>query len=594
MTASVWKLREFDRDRVRGLADSAAIPPLVAQLLIQRGIGDAAAARAFLNPRRDGLIDPERLPGAVEAADRLVRAVRDGRKIVIYGDYDVDGVCGTSILWEALRLAGARAIDYYIPHRVDEGYGLNGEALRRIKYEMHADVVVTVDCGVSACAEALLARELGLELIITDHHTPGPTWPEADVVVHPRAPGSEYGFPDLCGAAVAFKVAWQVCKGFGDGQRASPHLREFLVRAINYVALATIADVVPLEGENRIFVRHGLAGIARAPSVGLHALLEISNALGKNKLNTGTIGFGIAPRINAAGRMERAMMAVELLTTTDEAHARALAAQLDECNARRQDLERHIARAAHAQVDETGGLGERGAIVVASADWHAGVIGIVASRLAEAYHRPAIVIALGDGIGQGSGRSVPGFDLHAALSACSEGLLSFGGHKAAAGLKLHATDFDAFAARFDAHCRVALSPDMRQRILWIDAEAPLSMWSVALVTQVEMLEPYGMGNPRPIFVSQPVTVVGEIRAVGRDGSHAQVRLKQGDATVKAVAWGQYKRLEALNRDAPLAAAYYPQINEWNGRREVQLELKELQPIAAEAAAPSVVAGSVVG
>src|SRR5262249_29438259 len=277
-----------------------------------------------LEVRRDGLHGPELLPGVVEAADRLSRAIRQDRKIVIYGDYDVDGVCGTSLLWDCLRLAGAQHIEYYTPHRIDEGYGVNAEALKRLKIERGAEVIITVDCGVSACVEAQLARELGLELIITDHHTPGTEWPEADVVVHPRAPGSEYPFQDLCGAGVAFKVAWQLCKSFGDGKRASPHLRDFLVNAMNSVALATVADVVPLEGENRIFVKHGLIGLAKEPSIGLCALMMVSGCAGKNKLSTGTIGFGLAPRINAAGRMERAMLAVELLITHDHLRAKEL------------------------------------------------------------------------------------------------------------------------------------------------------------------------------------------------------------------------------------------------------------------------------
>ena len=247
-----------------------------------------------------------------------MHAIRDSKKIVIYGDYDVDGVCGTSILWTCLRLAGAKDVGYYIPHRVDEGYGVNSDALRRIASEMKADVVVTVDCGISAVAEAKLARELGIELIITDHHTPGTVLPEAAVLVHPRLGQSPYPFPDLCGAAVAFKVAWQVCKGFGDGKKASPHLRDFLVRSIGLVALATIADMVPLTGENRVFVRHGLAGIEADPTEGLHALYGRRGRPWKEEADLRRrLVSVLAPRINAAGRMERAMQAVEMLTTED-------------------------------------------------------------------------------------------------------------------------------------------------------------------------------------------------------------------------------------------------------------------------------------
>ena len=269
-----WRLKPFDSDRIASLSRAAGISPLTAQLLINRGIDEPGLAVAFLAAKLTQLNDPESLPGVVEAAERIVRAIREDRPIIIYGDYDVDGVCGTSVLWACLHLAGARQVIYYIPHRVEEGYGVNGEALRRLAEEHSKPLVVTVDCGISAVAEARLARALGLELIVTDHHTIGAELPAADVLVHPRLPGSTYPCGDLCGAGVAFKLAWQICKTFGDGKRASPHLRDYLVRALGLVAMATVADVVPLQGENRILVRHGLAGIVAEPTVGLRALDE--------------------------------------------------------------------------------------------------------------------------------------------------------------------------------------------------------------------------------------------------------------------------------------------------------------------------------
>jgi single-stranded-DNA-specific exonuclease len=582
MVPHEWALRPFDESTVRTLAAAARLHPLIAQLLVNRGISGAEAARAFLDVRRDGLIDPEALPGAAEAADRLARAIRADRKIVIYGDYDVDGVCGTSLLWACLKLAGARHVETYIPHRVDEGYGVNAEALRTLVAERGAEVVVTVDCGVSACREARLARELGVELIITDHHTPGPDWPEAAVVVHPRA-GGGYPFPELCGAGVAFKVAWQLCKTFGDGKRASPHLRDYLVRAMNLVALATVADVVPLESENRIFVRHGLAGLAREPSVGLRALMEVSGCLGKTELTTGIIGFGLAPRINAAGRLERAMAAVELLTTEDPQRAAELARGLDACNTRRQELERGIVAEAHRLIEAAGGSSERGAIVLGKAGWHPGVIGIVASRLVDAYHRPAIVVALGDGTAQGSGRSVPGFDLYAALAACADGLSSFGGHRAAAGLKLPPDGFAAFAERFDAYCRSSLTAEQRRKLLLIDAEVRLGLLNTRLVEQIDALEPYGIGNPRPVLMAEPVRVVGAPRPCGDAKQHLQVRFEQGGVTLQGIGWNMASRFASLRQGEACAIAFQPTINEWNGRRSVQLELRDIRVLDAPAA-----------
>ncbi len=571
-----WRLRPHDRARIEALGHAAGVPPLVAQLLLNRGITEAAEAREFLESRQKNLHDPETLPGVVEAAERIVAAIRAGRKIVVYGDYDVDGVCGTSILWACLKLAGAKDAEYYIPHRVDEGYGVNAEALRMLATERGVKLIVTVDCGISAVREAELARELGVELIVTDHHTIGPELPGADVVVHPRRPGGSYPFGDLCGCGVAFKLAWQVCKTFGDGKKASPHLREFLVRALHLVALATVADMVPMAGENRIFVRHGLLGLFQSPSAGLKALLGVSGLLDKRALNTGHVGFNLAPRINAAGRMSRAMQAVEMLTTEDESLAQSLAAELDRCNGERQTLERTTVDEAHQMIAAAGGSADRGALVVGREGWHPGVIGIVAGRLAETYHRPAVVIALAGDSGQGSCRSIAGFDLYAALHACSEGLTSFGGHKAAAGLRLPAAALAAFAERFDRHCRGALTTEQLTKDLLIDAEVRLGDLTVKVVDAIDGLEPYGIGNPKPVLMAEGVRVVGEPRLVGDRKNHVQFKFAQGNVTLRAIAWNFSERAKTMPAGTLGSVAFTPSINEWNGRREVQLEVKDFQ------------------
>ncbi|WP_435016277.1 single-stranded-DNA-specific exonuclease RecJ [Tundrisphaera sp. TA3] len=576
-----WRLRPFDADRVASLSREASIPPLIAQLLLNRGVADGAGAASFFDTRLVGLHDPESLPGVVEAADAIVKAVRDRRRIVIYGDYDVDGVCGTSILWDCLRLAGSHDVRYYIPHRVEEGYGINADALRKIAEMSPGALVVTVDCGISAVAETRLARELGLGLIITDHHTIGPALPEPDVLVHPRLPGGSYPFGELCGCAVAFKLAWQICKGFGDGKKASPHLRDFLIRSIGLVAMATVADVMPVHGENRILIHHGLSGLAKTASEGLKALMEISGVVGKKALTTSTIGFGLAPRINAAGRLERAMHAVEMLTTDDADRARELAVALDECNARRQQVERAIVEEAHAIIDAQGGLNGRGAIVLGRPTWHPGVIGIVASRLAEAYHRPAIIVALGPEMGQGSARSVSGFNLYDAIHACSERLTGFGGHSAAAGIKLPIAHFEAFAEQFEAHCRQALSAEQLQKTLNIDAEVPLGTLTLKVVESIEALEPHGIGNPRPLLVANNVKVIGEPRTMGERQDHVRIRIAQGNTTLGAIGWRMAERAKVLRNGTPCAIAFHPSVNEWNGRREVQLELKDFRVDGAE-------------
>jgi single-stranded-DNA-specific exonuclease len=573
--AARWQLKPFDTGRIQALSRSAGVSPLVAQLLINRGIDEPGRALAFLQAKLSSLNDPETMPGVVAAAERIVRAIRDDRPIVIYGDYDVDGVCGTSVLWACLRLAGAGLVQYYIPHRVEEGYGVNAEALRRLAETHPGAVIVTVDCGISAVAEAVLARDLGLELIVTDHHTIGADLPAAAVLVHPRLPGSEYPFGDLCGAGVAFKLAWQICKSFGDGKKASPHLRDFLVRALGLVALATVADVVPLHDENRILVRHGLAGIVASPMEGLRALMKISGCLERSRLTTGMVGFSLAPRINAAGRLEQARRAVELLTTEDPALAGAIAEELDLVNSRRQELERQIIHEAQEMIHAEGGLKDRGAIVLGRKGWHPGVIGIVAGRLVDFYHRPAVVVAFGDELAQGSARSVPGFDVYEAIRDCSEGLIGFGGHAAAAGLKMSESHFPTFARRFEERCRTSLTPEQLQKTMIVDAEVLLSMLTLHVVEEVEQLEPYGVGNPRPLLLASQVRVVGEPRPVGEQKNHLQLRLVQGNTQLKAIGWSMADKAKDLKPDSSCSIVFHPSINEWNGRRDVQLELRDL-------------------
>jgi single-stranded-DNA-specific exonuclease len=569
-----WRIKPHEPDRILDLSRRARISPLVAQLLINRGIDDPDRALAFLAAKLGTLHDPELLPGAVGAANRIVQAIRDCRKIVIYGDYDVDGVCGTSVLWACLRLAGGRDVEYYIPHRVEEGYGVNAEALRRIATQHPSALIVTVDCGISAVAEASLASELGIELVITDHHTIGHCLPAAAEIVHPRLAGSRYPNADLCGAAVAFKLAWQVCKSFGDGKRASPQLRDFLVRSLGLVALATVADMVPLSDENRILVRHGLAGIVAEPSPGLRALMEVSGCHDKKRLSTGSVGFGLAPRINAAGRLEQAMIAVEMLTTADLERAREIAVQLDLCNARRQELERKILDEARAMIDAEGGVGDRRAIVLARRDWHAGVIGIVAGRLAENYHRPAIVISLDGKVAQGSARSIAGFDLYQAVAQCAEGLLSFGGHAAAAGLKLTEDGLPAFKTEFENRCRQMLTSAQLERVVAIDAEVPLGVLSLSVVEEIERLEPHGIGNPRPLLAATDLAVVGQPRAVGETKRHLQLSLQQGGISLKAIAWNLAEKGRDLVPGTRCSVVFQPSVNEWNQRREVQLEIRD--------------------
>ena len=421
-----WTFHHHDEAGIRRLGGQLKISPLLAQVLIARGFSETAAARRFLDAKLGDLHDPSELPGINAAADLIIKAIHDKRRITIYGDYDVDGVTGTSILWHCLQLSNA-TVDYYIPCRMTEGYGLNTTALQTLHDEDPKRLVVSVDCGIASVEEAAMAKSIGLDLIITDHHHIGSQLPDALVLVHPRLPGSAYPFGDLCGAGVAFKLAWAICQRLGDGKKASPRMREFLKQAVGLAALGTVADVVPLLGENRVIVRYGLQTVREQSSPGMKALLRVAGLFEKPEVRADDIGFGLGPRINAAGRLGQARLAVELLTTENEERATKLAEYLDTLNDNRKTVERRILKQAKEMVAANPEWESHKTLVLAHHDWHPGVIGIVASRVSEEFGKPTVLIALrDDGTGQGSGRSWAGFDLYSGLASCRAHVGSFG------------------------------------------------------------------------------------------------------------------------------------------------------------------------
>ena len=406
-----WHLLPHDGAAIEQLGAALRLPPIVAQLLLNRGLSNPEAARRFLDTPLNGLHAPTLLPGVAEAADRLLNAIRAGRRICVYGDYDVDGTTGTAILWQALHLVGASA-DFYVPHRLDEGYGLNAEALRQIA-STGTSVVVTVDCGIGALAEAEEATRLGLELIVTDHHEFKESLPPAAVVVHPRLPGGSYPFGGLSGAGVAFKLAWALCQRYCGGERVTPPFRDFLLDSVALTALGLVADIVPMHDENRIFVRHGLARLQQAPTPGMKALLDTAGLGDKQAICAADVSFKLAPRLNAVGRLGSARLVIELLTTTSPQRAASLARYLEGQNVQRQVFERRILARARELVGED--LGDTPALVLADPDWHPGIVGIVASRLVDLYARPVLLIAVrqerpqGAAVGQGSADRCPVF-----------------------------------------------------------------------------------------------------------------------------------------------------------------------------------------
>jgi single-stranded-DNA-specific exonuclease len=458
---------------------------------------------------------------------------------------------------------------------------------------LHAEdpnrLLVTVDCGISCHAEAALARELGLELIITDHHTPGDELPPA-CLVHPRLPGSTYPFDggELCGAGVAFKLAWGVCQRLGDGKKASPRMREFLKSAVGLAAIATVADVVPLLGENRVIVRYGLSGLLDRPSPGLRALFKAAGLDEKDKLHADDVAFAIAPRINAAGRLGQARLAVELLTTDDESRAGALADYLGQLNDSRNSVERKIFRHAKEMVAANPTWSEHAALVLAHAEWHPGVIGIVAARVAEHFERPAILISLdaATSIGQGSGRSFAGFDLYGGLARCAHHLESFGGHRAAAGLRISSDRIDDFRSEF---CRTAaegreVAPGAAE--LSIDAEVRLADVTRRAVGELERIGPFGCMNSRPLFAATQVELVEPPRKMGEGDRHLALRLRQFGTVLRAVAFGRGDWADEIgSAGGTIAVCFAPGINRFRGTETVELQLIDWQPETAGAPAP---------
>jgi single-stranded-DNA-specific exonuclease len=574
----LWRLLQHDRPAIERLSKELNVAPVLAQLLLNRGVTAAADARRFLSASLQGLHEPALLPGVEQAAGLLHRAVRDGKRIVVYGDYDADGVAGATILWRCLRLAGADSADFYVPHRLEEGYGLNCDALKNLK-QQGADLVVTVDCGIASVAEAEYAKQLGLELIVTDHHEFKAQLPEAAALVHPRLPGSQYPFQELCGAGVAFKLAWALCQQFSEAKKVTEAFRQFLLECVALVALGTVADVVPLLDENRIFVRHGLKSLKEGPSVGLKALLEAATLTEKRALDSGHIAFTLAPRINAAGRLGQARLAVELLATNSPQRAADLARYLNEQNELRQKIERRILHEAKEQVESPEfDLENTPALVLASAEWHPGVIGIVAGRLAERYARPTLLISLKEDVGQGSARSVDGFHLCDALSACSGHLISHGGHAAAAGFRIRADCVDAFRAHFNEVARNRLASKPVGNALVIDAEVPLSCLTTGLVKSIRALEPHGIGNRRPLFLASGLQVVGTPKKVGGGERHLSFRVKQeGGPAFKAIAFEMVEREpELMAAGGTCCLVFTPTLNEWQGMISVDLQVVDLQ------------------
>ena len=550
------------------LATALGVSPVVARLLCQRGLGDPEMAGRFLNPSLDHLHDPMMLADMGVAVDRIMAAIARKERIAVHGDYDVDGVTSTVILRRALEMLGADVV-HFIPERLKDGYGLQPAAIERL----HADgvaLVVSVDCGIRGADAARRARELGVDLIITDHHEPDTELPPALAVINPKRHDCSYPDKYLAGVGVAFKLVHALCRRAG---------RESLVQGfIKIAAIGTLAVVVPLVGENRVIAKLGLDLLSRGPhKVGLRALLDVSGLTGKT-IDSYHISFMLAPRVNAAGRMSTPDIATRLLLAADETmaeEARQLAMQLDSENVRRQGEEAEITAAAKKIVQTDPDVGARTILVVAGEGWHRGVIGIVASKLVDAFHRPAIVLSVEDGVAHGSCRSFSRFDMLAALERCAHLLTRFGGHKQAAGLTLDAARIRDLRLAVNAIADETLGPDDLMPRLRIDGDLTFRGITGPVAAEIASLAPFGAGNPRPVFAARGVEIIDGPRKLKE--RHLKMSLKQEGRIFRAVAWRAAERHEYLTEHkASLDVAFSLEQNHYNGETRLELTLADLR------------------
>jgi single-stranded-DNA-specific exonuclease len=559
MSEGIWTIRPCPHRQASGLAKALDLSEITASVLVRRGYGDPELARAFLAGEQP-LHDPFLLGDMAGAVERIRTAIAAGKRICVHGDYDVDGICATVLAVLVLRELGAE-VEWHLPSRFDEGYGVSGQTLERLAGE-GCGLVLTVDCGITAVEEVRRARELGLDVIVTDHHRPGEELPDCPIVA---TRPSDYPFQDLCGTGVVYKLAQALL-----GEES-----EVLRRHLDLVALATIADVVPLIGENRSLAIAGLRTLQRTQKLGLRALMKTAG-VDAAAVDAGKVGFRLAPRINAAGRLGDPSAALELLLTEDADEARRLADRLEELNRDRQAVEDKILRAAIAQVEEwPEAKRRRSAYVVWGEDWHEGVIGIVASRLVERYHRPVVLIAGTDGLWKGSGRSIPSFDLHGALGACSTFLERFGGHRAAAGLSIAPDRVDLFADAFAAQAEGLLGPDDLVPATVVDAVLPRgTKLTLELCEELRALAPFGLANP-DVTLLAPGCELGELATVG-DGKHLRFRVHlDGSDAGGAIAFGQGTKLDRYRRAGRYDVAFRLQENHWNGTVSPQLVVRRV-------------------
>ena len=557
--------KPIDSSEISQLSSALGIPPVIASVLYNRNITTPEAAGIFLSKSIKNVHHPFLLKDAKKAAERIKQAVESKENIVIYGDYDVDGITSTAILYLFLKSLGAN-VSYYIPNRSDEGYGINIAALEKIQ-KTGAGLLITVDCGITAVNEVEFAKALGFCVIITDHHTCKQQIPDAYAVINPKQPGCSYPFKDLAGVGVAFKII------LATALVMNLSAQDYFDRFIDIVAVGTIADVVSLQDENRIFITYGMQALEKSRNAGLRALFDVAG-IKDRAINTGLISFMVAPRINAAGRIGSAKDAVELLITQDDAQAKQIASDLETENRSRQLTEQQILSEALEMINSDPSFKEKKVIVLSKENWHHGVIGVVASRLVDRFYKPAILISLKDGIGKGSGRSIKGFNLFDALTGCSDLLLKYGGHELAAGLGLNFDDIPRFDEAINKYADSNLSDEDAVAYINIDQLLEPADLTLKNAEMLSVLEPFGMGNPQPVFAVLNASLVSK-RNIG-DGRHVRITLNKNGKNIDVIGFGMAQQLSNIVVGSKLDIAFTMGVNVFRGEKSLQLVLKDIR------------------
>ena len=569
MIRKIWRYRntEVKPEAVQRAAEANNVPRIVADLLLNRGISESDF-NAFLVKSKKYVKNPMDMLDMEKAADRIAEALENKEKIVIYGDYDVDGITSTALLYEFLKSNGANA-EYYIPDRKDEGYGINIMAVNKL-IKQGVKLLITVDCGITAIGEVEFAKLQGMDVIITDHHTCKERIPTAAVaVVNPKRPDDEYGFDGLAGVGVAFKLALALAMKLG------LNTGEVFDRYVDLAAIGTIADVVPLVDENRIIVSKGLDALQEPHRPGLRALFDVAG-VGDKKVTASTIAFFAAPRMNAAGRLGTAVTSVELLLTRDEARAKEIAEELDRENRARQETEQEINEQALEMIAKDLGFAKKKVIVLARKEWHNGVIGIVASRLVEKFYKPTILISISeDGRGKGSGRSISGFNLFDALSDSEELLTNFGGHAVAAGLGINSDKIEEFEKKINKYADSRLTDNDMIPVVKLDCMLGGANLNLGLARMLAKLEPYGMGNERPVFGVKDAAVAA-VSAVGVDNKHLRLQIEKDGARVNCIGFGMGEYQRMIRAGDKVHIAFRLDINTYQGTESVQLQLVDIK------------------